>query len=350
MNDFLKSILDGIHMLIPSYGWSLVAFTLLIKLCLLPLDYKSRKGMRKMSSLAPKQAELQKKYGHDQEKLQRKLQELYKKEGASPMSGCWPMLLTMPILFAMFAAMRYMANEQLVQQTFDILIHGEPVLEPFLWIKNLWMPDSPFSAAWPNLTALQVVEEKQWLAIFNTLTPDEVTALATAINIPDLSAASFVNSGNMLKDTIAAIGNTLTALPAYVEQTSVVPYLRVNLLITEFAVVSGYNGFFILPLLSAVSQFVMSKLQNATNPQPVPAANDEKAQQQQATNGFMKWFFPIFSLWICASSNAGFALYWVVTNLFSLVSNQAINWYLDRKDKLAAEDPASAAATKGGLK
>ena len=62
MNDFLKAILDGIHTLIPSYGWSIIAFTLLIKLCLLPLDYKSRVGMRKMSALAPKQAELQKKY------------------------------------------------------------------------------------------------------------------------------------------------------------------------------------------------------------------------------------------------------------------------------------------------
>ncbi len=347
MNDFLKSILDGIHMLIPSYGWSLVAFTLLIKLCLLPLDYKSRKGMRKMSSLAPKQAELQKKYGHDQEKLNRKLQELYKKEGASPMSGCWPMLITMPILFAMFAAMRYMANEQLVQQTFDILIHGEPVMEPFLWIKNLWMPDSPFSAAWPNLQSLQTVEQKQWLAIFNSLSTEDIAALAAAINIPDLSAASFLSDGGVLKETIAAIGNTLTALPAYTEQTAVVPYLRINLLITELAVVNGYNGFFILPILSAVSQFVMTKLQNVNNPQPAPAANDEKAQQQQATNGFMKWFFPIFSLWICSSSNAAFALYWVVSNLFSLITTQLINWKLDRADKKAAEKPV---LSNGNLK
>lgn len=347
MNDFLKSILDGIHMLIPSYGWSLVAFTLLIKLCLLPLDYKSRKGMRKMSALAPKQAELQKKYGHDQEKLNRKLQELYKKEGASPMSGCWPLLITMPILFAMFAAMRYMANEQLVQQAFDILIKGEPTLEPFLWIKNLWMPDSPFSAAWPNLASLQTIDQKHWLTIFNSLSTEDIAALATAINIPDLSAASFLSDGGALKTTIAAIGETLTALPAYAEQTSVIPYLRINLLITELAVVSGYNGFFILPILSAVSQFVMTKIQNVSNPQPVPAADDEKAQQQQATNGFMKWFFPIFSLWICSSSNAAFATYWVVSNVFSLITTQLINWKLDREEKKAAEKPV---LSNGNLK
>ena len=88
MNEFLKTILDGIHYVIPSYGWCVVAFTILVRLCLLPLDYKSRVGMRKMSKLAPMQAELQKKYAKDQEKLQRKMSELYKKEGASPMSGC----------------------------------------------------------------------------------------------------------------------------------------------------------------------------------------------------------------------------------------------------------------------
>ncbi len=346
MNEFLKSILDGIYGFIGSYGWSIVAFTVLIRLVLMPLDYKSRVGMRKMTALAPKQAELQKKYGHDQDKLQRKMQELYRKEGASPLAGCWPMLLSMPILFAMFAALRYMANEQLVQQTFDILLTGTTELEPFLWVKNLWMPDSPFNAAWPNLMGLQAVEEKQWLAIFNTLTPDQVTALGAAISIPDLSAASFLKEGRVLQDTVQAISNALTAMPEYIEQTKVIPYLSIDLLITKFSVVQSYNGFFILPVLSAASQFLMTKLQELKNPTPTPAANG----QQQGSGAFMKWFFPLFSLWICASGNAAFALYWVTSNLIHLVQNEFINWHLERKDKLAAENPAPAAVKSGSLK
>ena len=339
MNEFLKSILDGIYSIVGSYGWSVVLFTLLIKCCLLPLDYKSRKGMRKMSALAPKQAELQKKYGHDQEKLNRKMQELYKKEGASPLAGCWPMLLSMPILFAMYAAMRYMANEQLVQQTFNLILNGETAFEPFLWVKNLWMPDSPFSGVWPNLTSLQMVEEKQWLTIFNSLGADQVAALASKLNIADLSAASFAK-GDALTSTINAI---VPLLPVAQEST----YLRINLLITELVVVDNWNGLFILPILSAVSQFVMTKLTEAKNPQPAPAAN-ANGQQQPNSGAFMKWFFPLFSLWICASSNAAFALYWVVTNLFSLATNQLINWKLDADEKKAA-NPAAATA-KGGLK
>ena len=340
MNELLKSILDGIYGFIGSYGLSVVLFTLLIKCCLLPLDYKSRKGMRKMSALAPKQAELQKKYGHDQEKLNRKMQELYKKEGASPLAGCWPMLLSMPILFAMYAALRYMANEQLVKQTFDLILTGQTTFEPFLWVKNLWMPDSPFSGVWPNLTALQMVEEKQWLTIFNSLGADQVAELASKLNIADLSAASFAK-GNALNSTINAI---VPLLPVAQESS----FLRINLLITELVVVDNWNGLFVLPILSAVSQFVMTKLTEAQNPQSAPAAN-ANGQQQPNSGAFMKWFFPLFSLWICASSNAAFALYWVVTNIFSLVTNLVINWKLDREEALAAENPAAATA-KGGLK
>ena len=345
MNEFLKSILDGIYALIGSYGWSIVAFTVLIRLCLMPLDYKSRKGMRKLSALGPKQAELQKKYGHDQEKLNRKLQELYKKEGASPLSGCWPLLLSLPIMIAMFAAMRYMANEQLVRQAFEILTTGETTLEPFLWVKNLWMPDSPFAASWPSIDSLKLIEQNQWLTIFNSLSADQVSALAAAINIPDLSAASFLK-GEALTATITAVGDALAAMPEYIEQTSTIPYLSINLLVTTLTVVSSYNGFFILPLLSAGSQFLMTQLQSSMNPQPAVQAN---GQQQPNSGAFMKWFFPLFSLWICAGYNAAFAVYWVTSNLIHLVQNQIINWHLDRSERLAAEK-SDAADAKGSLK
>lgn len=340
MNELLKSILDGIYGFVGNYGLSIIFFTLLIKLCLLPLDYKSRKGMRKMSELAPKQAELQKKYGHDQEKLNRKLQELYRKEGASPMAGCWPMLLTMPILFAMYAAMRYMANEQLVQQTFDLLLGNEVVFEPFLWVKNLWMPDSPFSGSWPTLQSLQMVETKQWVNIFNTLPPESIAKLAEVLNIGELTEDAF-QKGEALTATINAIAPHLP-----VAQESA--YLRINLLITEFVVVDNCNGLFILPILSAVSQFAMTKLTENKNPTPAPAVN-ANGQQQPNSGAFMKWFFPLFSLWICASSNAAFALYWVITNIFSLVTNLLINWKLDNEEKNAAANPEAVTA-KGGLK
>ena len=46
----------------------------------------------------------------------------------------------------------------------------------------------------------------------------------------------------------------------------------------------------------------------------------------------MKWFFPLFSLWMCASYYASFAIYWMTSNLLAIIQNVVINWYLDRKE------------------
>ena len=111
MNEFLKGILDGINVLFGNYGWSIIVFTVLIRVVLFPFDYKSRVSMRKTTKIQPQMAALQKKYANDKEKLNKKMAELYKKEHINPLSGCLPVLLTMPILFAMFAAMRMIAEE-----------------------------------------------------------------------------------------------------------------------------------------------------------------------------------------------------------------------------------------------
>ena len=69
MNTLLTNILYGINSVIGSYGWSMILFTLIVKLLMLPLDYKSRKGMRKTQLIQPEMQRLQKKYANDKEKL-----------------------------------------------------------------------------------------------------------------------------------------------------------------------------------------------------------------------------------------------------------------------------------------
>ena len=334
MNAFLKTILDAIYGLVQNYGLSIVVFTILVRLCLLPLDYKSRVGMRKMTKLAPKQQELQKKYEKDPEKLQRKMAELYQKEKCSPMSSCWPLLVSMPILIAMFGAMRMMANEQLAQQTFDIFLTGAPTMEPFLWIKNLWAPDSPFNFAWPSVDSLKLIESAQWLKVFNTLSAENIALLSEKVGMT-LTEASF--TGDALKATREVICTQLQLLPAYVDHTAKYDFATINLLITQLTFVKNWNGLFLLPLMSAGSQFLMTKLTATTQPQ----TTDVNGQQQPAGGGFMKWFFPLFSLWICAGYSAAFALYWVTSNLIAMAQTFLINKHLDRKEALAAANPTN---------
>ena len=95
-------VLEWIHEKIPNWGWAIVIFTLLVKVVLFPLSHKGMVGMAKLKDLAPKMKELQEKYKDDKQKLQVHMMELYKKHGANPLGGCLPLLLQIPIFFAIY--------------------------------------------------------------------------------------------------------------------------------------------------------------------------------------------------------------------------------------------------------
>lgn len=320
MNEFLKSILDGINSVVGNYGWTIVVFSLLLRLVIFPFDYKSRVSMRKTTKIQPQMNALQKKYANDKDTLNRKMSELYKKEKINPLSSCLPMLLTMPVLFAVWAALRMMANEQMVQQVFDILQGKEPVMESWLWVKNLWMPDSPFSAAWPDLNSLRMVTSDIWQNAYNTL-------VANGANLPATITYDFSDAN--LQATIQAIYTYMEQMPEYVKATSNLPGWSFNLLLAQLDLKTMYNGFFILPLLAAGTQFLMNAMQ------PTQATGDAN-QQAQANSNFMKWFFPLFSLFVCSGYSAVFSLYWVMGNVIGALQTVGINWYLDRKEKKEA--------------
>ena len=317
MNDFLVAILNGINSVIHNYGWSMVVFTLLIKLILLPLDYKSRKSMRRMTKLQPQIAKLQKKYANDKEKLNQKSAELYRKEGINPMSGCLPMLVSMVILFIMFDAMRTVANTEMASQALGLLTTGTQTNESWLWIKNIWMPDSPFNPVIADSANLRIIPADIWAKVFASLDPASVTALAQY----------GIDAATISGETVFA---ALQTLPVYAEETqlwTVMPQL--NLLIVNLSIYAHNNGWFILPILAAVTQYLMTLSQ----PQPAADPNNPAA----STNKFMKYFFPLFSLWICSSYNAIFALYWVVSNVFAWVQGLVMNKMFEKMDENQVE-------------
>ena len=194
----------------------MVVFTIMVRLVLTPLDIKSRVSMRKTSKLQPQMQALQKKYANDKEKLNQKTAELYKKEHISPLSSCLPLLLTWPILIAVFGAMRMAANRELLIQLGQILNNEMPTLEPWLWIKNLWMPDSIFAAALPDAKTIQQIPADQWLKWFNGLDPNNLPVLIKDLG---LTAESFSQAN--LSATVAQIIEAMKLNTAYFEAVQV---------------------------------------------------------------------------------------------------------------------------------
>ena len=317
INSFLASILSGIDSLVNNYGWSIVVFTVLIKLLLFPLDLKSRKSMRRMTSLQPQIAKLQKKYANDKEKLNAKTAELYRKERINPLSGCLPMLLSFPVLIAMFAAMRMVANTELAKQAIDLITTGVQTNEGWLWVKNLWMPDSPFSSIIVDQASLKQITPDIWAKVFAALSPDQISFLA---NLQ-------INASSINGDTIFTALQNSSAYAA--EMVKWAPMPVVDLFFTKLYVYANNNGFFVLPVLAAVTQYLMT----LTQPQTPTTSVDASGNPAAGTNKFMKWFFPIFSLYICSSYNAGFSIYWVMANLISWGQGLVLNKIFEAQEK-----------------
>ncbi len=323
LNSLLLTLIKALHSIINNYALTIIVFTILIKLVVMPLNLKSRRSTMRMSSLAPKQKALQEKYKDDQEKLNQKLQELYRKEGVNPMGSCLPMLISMVILFAMFYALRTFANEQLVSQFLTFYHNPEidphTLVEPFLWIKNLWMPDSPFATYMPDVQSLRMVDFKVW---------NDVSAkLVAAGTIPE--ALNFANA-NDLTNYITQVVTPFVSSAAYAPYIAPVVGLgNLNILgIIRFSIYQEGNGWFLLPILSVVSQIFMQKL---------TMKNTQMDPSQESSQKMMIYVMTFMSLYFCASYNSAFALYWVVSNIYAIIEQIGFNKYFEQQDRKASK-------------
>lgn len=95
-------VLQYLHNSIGNWGWAIIVLTFLVRLLLYPLTYKGMVSMQKLKVLAPKIKDLQAKYKGDPQKMNMHMMDLYKKEGANPMGGCLPMILQIPVFFAIY--------------------------------------------------------------------------------------------------------------------------------------------------------------------------------------------------------------------------------------------------------
>ncbi len=128
-------LLNLIHSFIPNYGIALIIFSIFIKIILYPLSIKQLQSTQKMQVLAPEINKVREKYKDDNTKQQQEIMALYSKYGANPAGGCLPMLLQMPILFALWQLLRGQID---LRQT-----------EFIWWITDLSVPDKLFYIGLP---------------------------------------------------------------------------------------------------------------------------------------------------------------------------------------------------------
>ena len=123
----LLDLLRMIYSYVGNYGVAIIILTTIVRLVLFPLTFKGMKSMKRMQQLTPRMKKLQEKYKNNKEKLNKEMMELYRKNRVNPLGGCLPMLLQLPVFFALYSSLSSAVE----------LRHA-----PFIfWISDLSQPD-----------------------------------------------------------------------------------------------------------------------------------------------------------------------------------------------------------------
>jgi YidC/Oxa1 family membrane protein insertase len=149
-------------------GVSIIVFTIIVKLLLLPLNIKQTKSMKDMQRLQPELQKLNKKYKNNKEKLNEETLKLYKVFKVNPAAGCLPLLLQFPILIGLYGTLR--APETWVFSNGMI----DSVNMSFLWIDNLNVADPIYVL--PVLAALFTFITQKFTMANSTMNPDDPNA------------------------------------------------------------------------------------------------------------------------------------------------------------------------------
>jgi len=129
---FLYDVIPG-----NDFGVAIIILTILIKLIFFPLTAKSLVAQRKLSELQPKVKELQEKYKNDRQKLGAETMALYKQHQINPLSGCFPILIQLPVLFALFKALNIVFEPESLDFVYGFISNPGAIKETSFYFLNL---------------------------------------------------------------------------------------------------------------------------------------------------------------------------------------------------------------------
>ena len=159
--NLLGSILAFFYSLWPNYGVAIILLTLLIGAVTFPLTLKQTRSMRAMQFIQPQVKKLQQEFKHDRQELNQKLMALYQENNVNPASGCLPLIVQLPVWFALFSVLRNSGSIPLGSDLFAII---DPVASA------INVPDITAAAKW----AITVPANLEFLGLNLLLSPSDV--------------------------------------------------------------------------------------------------------------------------------------------------------------------------------
>jgi YidC/Oxa1 family membrane protein insertase len=279
-------LMGWLYQITDNYGIAMILFAICVQMVLLPITAKSKKSMMKMSRIQPQMQEIQRRYADDQQKQGEALRQLQQDEGVSMGGSCLWSFIPMFILIPLFTVIRE-------PMTYILGCGAEMSNQIVELLKNLAPDAFGANSYYAQVTAAQLIP--QYAA--------EIKAAIPAVEDVVLAGINF-----------DFLGINLGGIPSF-----------------SFWKWEAFNwaniGLFLIPLLSAGSQILQTKIMQKMNNSVITDKNgvqDEEMAKNSQTNQStqsMMLMMPLMSLWIGFTVAAGLSLYWFIGGIYSMVSD-----------------------------
>lgn len=295
----------------------IILFTVIVKMLMLPLTIKQQKSSKLMAKMNPELAAVSEKYkGKKDEASQRRMQletqAIYEKYGTNPMAGCLPLLISLPIMFALYRviyAIPAYIND--VGDMYRNIATSIRDYEGYVDILKQFITDAGLNSI--NLSKF----------------PEVADSIISETHVVDILSKCTAENWKALAEVFPNIADTIT--------NGSVNIIRVNQFIGGLNILNNpvTNGNYfsigvLIPIFAVVTQILQTKLMTAGNDQN--KNNDKPDDAVAASMKSMNVVMPIMSGFICFMIPIGVGIYWIISSVVQIVQQLFINRYMEKVD------------------
>ena len=294
---------------INNVGLTIILFTLVINVLMIPLTVKQQKFSKMSSLMNPELQKVQKKYQNRKDEksmrmMQAETQAIYDKYGASPTGGCLPMLIQLPILFALYRVI------------YNVPAYVEPVREIY---EHIAQPIMSASGAGDIMTTL-IQEMSLRVTNFDITDIDKVIDALYVVKSTGWS---------IISDAFSGSADVVNAISQYSTEIIRMNSLPGGLNIADAPVIfsKGISGIFpgvLIPILAGVSQWANLKVSQRNQPKP-------DLDSMGSTMNTMNMMMPLMSVFFCITLPSGMGLYWIASAVFRTIIYLFIDKFFNNK-------------------
>ena len=325
---------------IPNIGLSIILFTIIIYLLLMPLTIKQQKFSKLSAKMNPELQAIQAKYKNKKDNdsmmaMNEETKEVYAKYGVSPSGSCVQLLIQMPILFALYRVIYAMpAYVSKIGDTFRVLADKIISVDNGSFLQNSGIETITKAVSMYGKSMGQGSMQNGIVDVLNMLSSSDMKILAEHYNLTDLKY-----NGEYILSQIGANGEVITR--GLIDRYN--NFLGINIANSpSFMVSEAWNAeggiqwlmiiaALAIPLLSALTQWINTKLM----PQASSNNDKNKTDQQNSMEQSMKMMntmMPIMSAFFCYTLPSGMGLYWIAGSVVRSIQQIVINRHIDKMD------------------